>query len=430
MATKGALDGIVILDLSQQLAGPGGTMLLGEMGADVIRVEPPPARSRSGADLPSRVELNIGRSKRSIALDLSKPEAREIVYAIARRADVVCQNYRPGVAEKLGMDLESLRKVNPQIIYSRVSAYGDRGPEAFRAGFDIISQSGAGSMVAGPDGKMPAPEKAPIGDVTAFCLEAIGILAALYHRKVTGEAQALSTSMVAGSLLQNILRLVSIDDTDREWRREAIDRARALIRDGAPYRDVLRATAIGSGGEFQSAKDRGDPLGTVYYRSYRTRDGYIAVGCRNARQQQRFNKVLDLGDLRFESDVNQKSLAEPAAAERIAQMPEKAAAVFASRTTEEMLAILEAAEIACGPIHNLLETFDSQQLLENEYIIEHLHPKLGKSKIFGYPITFEKTPMRTTRPAPAVGADGDEILTWLGYTAEQIQIFRDRQLLC
>ncbi len=421
---KGALDGIVILDLSQQLAGPGGTMLLAEMGADVIRVEPPPTGAASGADLPSRVELNVGRSKRSIALDLSKPKAREIVYAIARRADVVCQNYRPGVAEKLGMDLESMRKVNPQIIYSRVSAYGDRGPEAFRAGFDIVSQSGAGSMVAGPDGKMPAPEKAPIGDVTAFCLEAIGILAALYHRKVTGEAQSLSTSMLVGALLQNILRLVSVEDTDTHWRRDALQRARALVKAAAPYRDVLGATATGRGGELRTRSDQFDPLGAVYYRSYRTADGYVVVGCLNSRQQYRLSKILGLDDPRFESDSQRKPLSPAEEKACISEMTDKAEATFASRTTEEMLAMLEAANIACGPIRNLLELFDNPHLLENHYIVEHSHPKMGSCRLFGFPIQFEKTPMRISRPAPATGADADEILSWAGYTTEEIRNLR------
>jgi CoA:oxalate CoA-transferase len=202
---NGPLEDVVVLDLTQQLAGPGGTMLLGDMGAVVIRVDPPPTQVVAdvapsgmvpGEKYLRRVDLNIGRSKRSISLDLTKPEAREIVYAIARRADVVCQNYRPGVAEKLGMDLESFRRIKPDIIYSCVSAYGDLGPENFRPGFDIVAQSGGGSMVPGLDGAMPTPTAVPIGDVTAFCMEALGIVAALYHRKITGEGQSLSTSML------------------------------------------------------------------------------------------------------------------------------------------------------------------------------------------------------------------------------------------
>jgi crotonobetainyl-CoA:carnitine CoA-transferase CaiB-like acyl-CoA transferase len=327
------------------------------------------------------------------------------------------------------MNLESLRNVNPQIIYSRVSAYGDRGPEAFRAGFDVVSQSGAGTMVAGPDGKMPAPEKIPIGDVTGFCLETIGILAALYHRKITGEAQAVSTSMLAGSLLQNILRMVSVDRTDCEWRSEAISRSRELIRGGAPYRDVLRATATASGGEPQS-RDRNDPMVAVYYRTYHTKDGYIAVGCRNLRQQRRLNELLSLGDPRFEPGANRNSLTTPEAQQRRSRMAGKADAEFASRSTAEMLEILEAGEIACGPIVTTLETFDSRQLLENEYVVEQVHPGFGPTKLLGFPISFEKTPMRISRPAPAVGSDGDEVMAWLGYDQERVRDLRARQIVC
>jgi crotonobetainyl-CoA:carnitine CoA-transferase CaiB-like acyl-CoA transferase len=436
-AMTGPLEDVVILDLTQQLAGPGGTMLLGDMGATVIRVEPPPHQAVHGA-LPSamapgennlrRTDLNLARSKRSIALDLNKPEAREIVYAIARRADVVCQNYRPGVADRLGMDLESFRKVKPDIIYSCVSAYGDLGPESFRPGFDIIAQSGAGSMVAGPDGSMPRPVAVPIGDVTAFCLETLGVVAALYHRRMTGEGQSVSTSMLAGALLQSILRLTTIDEVDREGRQAQLERARELVRAKAPYAEVLSATASGLGGQLLPALPVGNPVIDIYYRVYRTRDGYVAVGCLNVGQQRRLNAALELGDPRFKPDATPESLASEAARRTFAHMKAKAEGRFAEHSCVEMLRLLEAQDVACGPVRNLLETFDDQHLLENRYLVEHQHPTAGKTTVLGHPIRFEKTPMRIKHPAEPAGARGEEILSWLGFSPAEIQQLCDRQV--
>jgi crotonobetainyl-CoA:carnitine CoA-transferase CaiB-like acyl-CoA transferase len=434
----GPLEGVVILDLTQQLAGPGGTMLLGDMGATVIRVDPPPAQVVAGV-APSglvpgekylrRVDLNIGRSKRSISLDLTKPEAREIVYAIARRADVVCQNYRPGVAEKLGMDSESFRKIKPDIIYSCVSAYGDHGPEKFRPGFDIVAQSGGGSMAAGLDGSMPSPTTVPIGDVTAFCMEALGIVAALYHRQLTGEGQALSTSMLAGALLQNILRLISIDKIDREDRHAALEQAHKLVAAKAPYSEVLNATASGLGGQLAPTFTGGNIVNDVYYRVFRTRDGYVTVGCLNLRQQQRMNAALDLRDPRFESGATTDSIRSEEARLKLEQLKGKAEEQFAARSSVEILKILEAQDIACAPVLNVLDTFDSRHLLENGYLVEHEHPSAGKTTLLGHPIWFEKTPMRIKHPAEAVGARGEEILSWLGYSSSQIQALRERQVV-
>ena len=436
---KGPLEDVVVLDLTQQLAGPGGTMLLGDMGATIIRVDPPPDQVVAdmapsgmvpGEKYLRRVDLNIGRSKRSISLDLTKPEAREIVYAIARRADVVCQNYRPGVAEKLGMDLESFRRVKPDIIYSCVSAYGDHGTENFRPGFDIIAQSGGGSMVPGPDGNMPIPTAVPIGDVTAFCMEALGIVAALYHRKLTGEGQALSTSMLAGALLQNILRVITIDKVDREDRDAALTRVRELVATKAPYREVLNATASGLGGQLSPTFAGGNVVTDVYYRVFRTRDGYVTVGCLNLRQQQRMNAALDLGDPRFESGATADSLKSEDARRRLEALKAKAEEHFATRTNGEVLGILEAQDIACAPVLNILDTFDSEHLLNNRYIVECEHPAAGKTTLLGHPIWFEKTPMRIKHPAEPVGFRGEEILSWLGYSPSEIQGLRERHVLC
>ena len=400
-------------------------MLLGDMGADVICVEPPPGVHGPG-DIPSRVALNIGRSKRSIALDLTKPQAREIAYAIARRSDVVCQNYRPGVAEKLGMDLNSFLRVNPDLIYSRVSAFGDAGPESYRPGFDLVAQAGAGTMIPGPDGDLPVAQRSPIGDVTASCLEVIGILAAVYHHEKTGEGQAVGTSLLAGAVLQNVLRLVSVEDADREWRSVTLAKARDQVAAGGSYQDAVRLTATSRGGEPTRNPDRETPLGEIYYRSFRTRNGHIAVGCLNTRQQQRLNNTLELHDPRFEPAV--ASNVKPRGPS-IGTMKSTAEAWFASRDTDQALSTLEAADIACGPVRTLLETFDAAQLLENSYVIEHDHPVMGICKLLGFPIAFGQTPMRIARPAPATGADAEELLSWLGYTSDEVAQLRAQRVL-
>ena len=285
-------------------------------------------------------------------------------------------------------------------------------------------------MVAGPDGSMPSPVAVPIGDVTAFCMEALGIVAALYHRRITGEGQELSTSMLAGSLLQNILRLITIDKIDREDRRVALEHARQLVAAQAPYSEVLQATASGLGGQLSPTFAAGSLVTDVYYRVFRTRDGYVTVGCLNLRQQQRMSAALDLRDPRFEPGATKASLGSEEARLRFEQLKAIAEEQFAARSSAEMLEILQAQDIACAPVLNVLDTFDSHHLLENRYLVECEHPSAGKTTLLGHPIWFEKTPMRIKHPAEAVGARGEEILSWLGYSSSQIQGLRERQVVC
>ncbi|MBI2913350.1 MAG: CoA transferase [Chloroflexi bacterium] len=434
----GPLAGVTILDLTQQLAGPGGTMLLGDMGATIIRVEPPPEPPVPGMPVNPdgtdrmRVSLNIGRSKRSISVDLEKPEGREIVYAIARRSEVVAQNYRPGVAEKLKMDRETFRKVNPDLIYSTVSAYGELGPHRHRLGFDIIAQGGGGSMVVDRrNERLPAPETVPIADVTGFLLEALGIVAALYHKKATGRPQAVSTSMMAGVVLQNILRLVSVERDDREWRAATLEGVRQMVAQGVPYGDVLDTTATGIGG--QPIVGAGGAamalILSVYYRTYHTKDSYIAIGCLNARQQRRFNQALELGDPRFEPGATLQSIMTPESIGRFKNLPADAEAKFLTKTTDEWLAYLDEREVACGPILNVLEIFDSEQHRLNQMIVDHEDPWSGPVRVLGFPILFEETPMAIGNSAPTLGQHTDEILTWAGYGPDDIRRLRDQNVV-
>lgn len=428
----GPLEGVVVLDLTQQLAGPGGTMLLGDMGATIIRVEPPPDPPTPGQPLNPdgsgrmRVAMNIGRSKRSIAIDLSRPEGREIVYQLAKRCDVVAQNYRPGIAEKLGMDRETFRRVNPDLIYSRVSAFGDAGADAHRVGFDIIAQGGGGSMVVDrrrPE--LPAPETVPIADVTAFLLEALGIVVALYHRTKGGRPQAVSTSMLAGVVLQNVLRLVSVERDDAEWRAATLAGARDIVEGGGTFGEVLDITATNIGGQPVQQQGPGAIGASVYYRTYRTKDGYVAIGCLNPRQQRRLDEALRLGDPRFEAGATLDSVMSPDSMERFASMGPRAEALFLERATEEWIAFLDERDIACGRVLNVLELFESKHHRANQMIVDHDDPWSGPVRLVGFPILFEETPMAIANAAPPVGWHTDEILAWGGYSEDRIRRLRD-----
>jgi crotonobetainyl-CoA:carnitine CoA-transferase CaiB-like acyl-CoA transferase len=425
---SGPLDGLLILDLTQQLVGPGATMLLGDMGADVIRVDPPPSVAGRNADLRPRTSLNMGRSKRNICVDLNTETGREIVYDLARRADVVVQNYRPGLAALLGVDYESIRRVNPRIIYCEINAYGAKGSDRHRVGFDIIAQGGGGSMVPSwqnPD--LPAPVSAPIADVTGLVLAALGIVAAVHHRSQTGEGQAVRTSLLDGVVLQGILRLISIENESVPVRQAMLEAARKMVESGASFADVANATATGMGGQpTGSTAGAGGMAPNVYYRTYRTKDSFIAIGCLNVRQQRRLDAALELGDPRFSDAGTAPDSAEYA---ELLKLQRKAEAIFLQRTTSEWIDYLDSKQIACGPVLNLLELFDSPHHLENEMVVECEDPWVGKLRLLGYPIKFERTPMRMQRPAPLPGQYTDELLAWLGYDETGIRQLKSQSVV-
>ncbi len=415
---SGPLDGVRVLDLTRQLVGPGAMMLLGDMGAEVIRVESLPFVEYPGQEFDQvgrmRAMMNTGRSKKSISLDLTRPEALEIVHAIARSADVCCHNFRPGVGERLMVDYETIKQHNPSIIYCEVNAFGQSGPDLHRVGFDIIAQGAAATMT--PDYANPAlpiPHYPPIADVTGFCLATAGILAALYHRSQTGEGQHVSTSLLHAATLNQILTLYSREDHERDFRRGLSDAARSMAEDGVGYSDIvetLEEAAGGAGGAWNPQ--------SIYYRSYRTADGMINLGTLNIRQQQRLNEAINLNDPRFEGvDLD---LDSPEVQERLQGLTPKAERIFASKTTDEWIAFLDPLSIACGPVRFLPELYDNEHMLENQMIIDYDDPWVGAVRSLGYPIRFTGTPMQVQNPMPPVGLNTDEILASIGLDTEEV----------
>jgi crotonobetainyl-CoA:carnitine CoA-transferase CaiB-like acyl-CoA transferase len=428
----GPLSGVLVLDFTQQLAGPGATMLLGDMGAEIIHVEPPPdalGLSPASALDPTgrqRAALVFNRNKKSISVDLTSEAGAEIVRRIATRADVCVNNFRPGVAERLGVDYERIRKIRPDIVYCEISSFGFRGTERRRVGFDIIAQAGGGAMI--PDWQkpdLPAPLPVPIGDVTSMCLAALGIVAALHHRQRTGEGQKVQTSMLDGVLLQSILRMVSVESTDATWRAATVEGMGDIVRSGGSFATGSTVGATGIGG-LPTDGATGIVIG-VYYRSYRTADGFLAVGCLNVGQQRRLNEALELGDPRF---IPGMDLASPEAAQAALQLAPRAEAAFATRTTEDWIDELDSRSIACGRVLSLLEVFDHPHHLANQMVITQDDPWLGKVKTLGHPIKFGNTPMSVRSVTSPVGFDTNEILGSLGYSGPQIEDLIARSIVC
>ncbi len=418
----GPLSGVVVLDLTQQLVGPGATMLLGDMGAEIIHVEPPPERlpvsSASALDPTGRqrAALVFNRNKRSISVDLSRPDGLEVVKRLAKRADVCIQNYRPGVAEKLGLTYEEIRGVRSDIVYCEISSFGFEGTEHHRVGFDIVAQAGGGAMVpAWSNPSLPAPASVPIGDVTGMCLAALGVVAALHHRERTGEGQRVQTSMLDGVMLQSILRLISVESEDREWRSATLTGISEIARTGGDFSSIFTAGATGIGG--LPAADQVGIIQNVYYRAYQTADGFLAVGCLNLNQQRRMNAALSLGDPRF---VEGADLASPQVLEAAASMEAKAEALFQSKTTSEWVAELDDKSIACSPVLSLLEVFDHPHHQANKMIVSHEDPWVGGTKMLGHPIRLEKTPMSIRSSMSPVGYDSEEVLASYGFAPPEI----------
>jgi crotonobetainyl-CoA:carnitine CoA-transferase CaiB-like acyl-CoA transferase len=420
---RGILDGVTIVDMTGALAGPGGTWLLAEMGANVIHIEAPPTpippANDDGAGR-ARTLMQQMRSKRSIAIDLTTDAGRELVHEFTRDADCFYQNWRHGVARQLQMDYDSIRAVNPSIVYTEVTANGAEGPDRDRVAYDMVAQAGAGDMTASYlDPTLPLVQPNPVADVTAMCLGALGTLAALWHRRETGEGQRVTTSLLDGAVLQNILRLLSVERSDAGWRAEALDAARAIgASEDSRWDDVLNVTATSLGG-VPLPRDYGVPVpeltAEVYYRCYRTADGWIALGALGATQA-RLDAVLGLNDPRFQEGNEDLDAA-------LARMRAHCEATFPTRTTSEWLAELDAARVPCGPVRHTLDLFDDEHIWANGMMARYDDPDVGELRWIGHPLHFERTPMSIGR-SPRVGEHGDELLAELGKTVEEVATLR------
>ncbi len=388
---KPALDGFRIIDFSHVFQGPVGMQLLGDFGADIIKIERPGSGdwSRSWGPFIGDTSLpfvSLNRNKRCVALNLKVQGAKDIVYALVKTADVLVHNFRPGVMERLGLGYEALTDINQRLIYARSSGWGDRGPyvDRERGGHDLMARAGAGLFVPlGPEG-LPVPAGIS-ADYPAGMLLVIGILVALQSRQRTGKGQLVTTDLLSAAFHTNTWHAATVLNQDR------ID---------------------SSGGVGASEK--------AIQSSFKTKDGYIEVSPVFSDDALRdISVALGLEDLSKEPRFANKE-DRPALADEINGI---LSACFQEKTTEEWISILEPQRILCAEIKTYAEAAEDPQILANEMVVEMEHKAAGTLRLLGTPIRLYDTPSSLRIPPPELGEHTLKVVRELGFSDDEISDF-------
>jgi len=379
-----ALDGVRIVDLTQVMGGPFCTMQLADLGADVIKVEPPGgdlSRSMGGTELEMPGDDNapffaLNRNKRSIVLDLTRERDTGIFRALVRTADVLVESFRPGVTRRLGVDYDAMTEINPRLIYASISGFGQTGPYANRPGFDLIAQGMSGVMsVTGDAGGVPVKCGVPIADLSVGLIAANGVLAALIAREKTGCGQYIDTSLFESALA------MCVWETTEYW----------------------------ASGETPRAMGSAHRL-SAPYQAFRTSDGYMTLAALTSQQWLALCATLDRRELatdpRFETNAARM-------ANRAALVAELERAL-SRHTTAEWVERLLAAGVPAGPIHDFAQVFADAHTHARRMVEEVEHPVAGRVRTLGFPLKMSDTPLRVRRAPPLLGEHGTEILRELG----------------
>ena len=380
----------MVLDATQVMAGPYCAMLLSDMGARVIKVEPPDGDSTramagaAGGDSPAFGAVN--RGKLGVVLDLSQAAGREVFKRLARSADILVENFRPGVMMRLGLDYTALSAENPRLVYASISGFGQTGPDARRGGFDLVAQgmSGIMSVTGEPDGP-PTKAGIPITDLGAGLFALSGILAALHWRTTSGRGQHVDTSLFEAGLALSV------------WEATEYFSGRGVpARLGSAHRMVAP------------------------YQAFRCADGHINIGAANDRTFTKLAAVLE----RPEWETDPRFSSATARVTNRAMLARLIEDVTATRTRADWTRTFDEAGIPCGPILDYGEAFALPQAVAREMSVPVHHPRLGDTHAIGTPLKMSATPLDPTRRAPMLGEHTDDVLAAAGYSPDEIEQLR------
>lgn len=385
------LEGITVVDFTRILAGPYCTMLLGDLGAEILKVEPPKGDDSRHWGPPfvegeSAYFLAVNRNKKSLVLDLKTEQGREIVLALAAGADVVIENFRPGTMDRLGLSYESLASRAPGIIYCSISGYGQSGPLRERPGYDAVMQGEGGWMgLTGEPGGMPMKVGASLADIFTGMMASQGILASLLRRARTGEGERVDVA-----LFDSVMATLCYQ-------------AQGFLMTGEiPRRLGNRHSSLAP------------------YETFRTADGHVIIGVGNDSLWKKFCRAVDRPDLdqpRFETNAGRVAAYD--------ELERLLAPLFQSKSTAEWTSLLDDAGIPVGQVRDVAEVFSNPQVEARRMRIEVEHPKLGKLPLSGTPIKLGRTAERLHQPPPTLGEHTEAVLgERLGMDAETLEALR------
>jgi crotonobetainyl-CoA:carnitine CoA-transferase CaiB-like acyl-CoA transferase len=378
------LDGVVVLDFTQIEMGPCATQVLGDFGADVVKIERPGAGDLSRVHMKhasgeSAIFWSLNRNKRSVALDMRSPLGREAIHRLARKADVLVHNFRPGVMERLGFGYPELSVINPRLIYAFGSGYGPTGPYRDKGGQDVLAQamSGIASRRAEPDAP-PEPSATPIADFTGGMLLTQAILLALLARERTGRGQVVHVSLLDGMLAMQ-------------------------LQEASAWLNLGQRLNWGS-----------FPLSGTF----RTVDGYVVmVGAFKPNPLQDICRALGIEDL----SADARYATHDAQVAHREELQQRWRQEFARRTTKQVVDALETVDILCAPVKDIEAALNDPQVAHNQMVVDMRDPEVGAIRTVGIPVKLEGTPGSVRRTPPRLGQHTREVLAELGFSPEEIR---------